>query len=135
MRDIRIRFNGGEDTRLDLKHEVKGKRLYAQKYLVNTATTKGTDFIFPDRGTDLMTSAISGGAVDEISLGHIGNFAAIDTLYFCSYEEHAPVYNSQGYIRAYALLPKSYDNSTHTMTFDAEFTFRDGTTRVVTTTM
>lgn len=127
MRDIRIRFNGSDATRLDLHDTVEGKSLYEQKYLLNTAVTKGTDPIYPDRGTDMLRQSIGGTIVDTNEAMHTGNFAAVDTLYFCSYEEHPEVYNLDEYVQAYQLIPAAYDNATRTLSFRAVFLFKDGT--------
>lgn len=127
MRDVRIQFNGDKGTIFRCDEEVAGKSTYEQKYLINSATSKGTDPIFPDRGTDLLKGAIGGSVINFSSAFHLGNFAAVDTLYFCSFEENADEFNSEEYVDAFTLLPTEYDNSTRTLTFKATFSFKDGT--------
>ncbi len=127
MKDIRIKFEGSDGTQLVLDKTVEGKSLLEQKYLMNTATTQGTDKIYPNRGTKLLQQAIGGTIVDWNAAMHTGNFAAIDTSYFCTYEEHPAIYNSDIYVSNYQLVPAIYDNTTRTLSFRASFTFNDGT--------
>lgn len=126
MRDLKIKFNGSEDTMVSVTESVDGKLLLAQKYLVNAATTNGTDKVFPDRGTTIFASAIGGEIVDTNAAIHVGNFAAIDTLHFCSYEEHPDIYNRDDYVEDFNLLPMSYDNANNTLTFNAVMQYKDG---------
>lgn len=127
MRDIRVQFDGESGTRILLNEAVEGKLLTQQKYLINVGTSKGTDKIFPQRGTNLVGGAISGGIIDSVSAEHLGNFAALDTLYFCAYEEHLAVYNSSEYVQDFSLKPTDYNNFTKTLLFTAEFKFKDRT--------
>lgn len=127
MKDIRIQFDGNDGTRLVLNQIVEGKSVFEQKYLINTATTQGSDKIYPERGTSFLQQAIGGTLIDWNSSIHTGNFAATDTIYFCSYEEHPDVYNSDIYVSSYQLIPALYDNTTRTLSFRAIFAFNDGT--------
>lgn len=127
MRDIRVQFDGESGTRILLNESVEGKMLMQQKYLINTGTSKGTDKIFPQRGTDLMAGAIGGSIIDSVAAEHLGNFAALDTLYFCSYEEHPDIYNGNTYVREFSLTPSDYNNFTRTLSFTAKFKFKDDT--------
>lgn len=127
MRDIKIKFNRGSDTRLVLNEAVEGKSLFQQKYLINTVTSKNSDPIFPERGTDLLKILISGAIVDAEQAIHTGNFASTDTEYFCTYEEHSDAYESTSYVDSYALEPVDYDNDRRVLTFQALFNFKDGT--------
>ena len=126
MRDFRIRFDGSEDTMVSLTEDATGKLLLTQKYLMNAATTNGTDKVFPERGTTLFASAIGGEIIDANAAIHVGNFAAIDTLHFCSYEEHPDVYMQEDYVDDFNLVPKAYDNLTHTLSFTAIMSYKDG---------
>lgn len=127
MRDLRIQFNGETGTRLLLNETVEGKRLLQQKYLINTATTAGSDRIYPNRGTTLLAKAIGGAIINEKEAAHLGNFASLDTLHFCTYEEHPDIYTQPGYVMQYDLEPLSYDNSTNILSFKAKFSFTDST--------
>lgn len=53
-----------------------------QRSLVNCLITKGSDKIFPRRGTDLLTRAIGGSLLNQRAAQHAGNFASSDTLFF-----------------------------------------------------
>lgn len=127
MRDIRVQFAGENGSRLLLNKSVDGKLLTQQKYLINTGTSKGSDAVFTDRGTDLATKIVGGNIVDATAAEHVGNFAALDTLYFCSYEEHPEIFNRDSYVRDFDLRPMDYNNYTHTLTFKAKFIFKDNT--------
>lgn len=130
MKDLKIKFNGATGTTILLDEIVTGKLLSCQKYLVNTVTNRGTDIIFSDRGTTLFSSAIGGALIDSNTTIHICNFAAIDTLYFCSYEEHADIFDSDEYISAYSLSVLDYDNDNKILHLKATMTFKDNTQTV-----
>lgn len=106
---------------------VEGKMLLQQKYLINTATTMGSDRIYPGRGTELLAEAIGGTVIDQTAAAHIGNFAALNTLRFCTYEEHPDEYKKDTYVSNYDLKPIEYNNTNRVLSFEAKFTFRDGT--------
>lgn len=125
MRAIKIHYNGGNDTRILFREETSGKLLQTQKYLMNVATEQGSDPIFADRGTELLATAL-GGAL--ISLDTIDDgFAAVDTLYFCNYEEAPEVFESPDNVSFFALTPIEYHQATRSLSFAADFTFNDGT--------
>lgn len=128
MQDIRIQFYGEKGTCFKFKEKVEGKKLYKQKYLINTATSKNTDKIFPDRGTNMLAQAMGGIAMTQNGAYHIGNFAATDTIYFCSYEEIPSEYKSSSYVESYTLYPKYYNNATNSLYFLATFIFKDDET-------
>lgn len=128
MKDVRIRFDGGGNTGFVLNEMVQDKRLFEQKYLINVATSKNTDAIFEDRGTNLLAAAIGGAIIDTSEATHAGAFAALDTLYFCTYEETPSVYESDIYVSDFILTPTYYDNIARSLSFTANFIFKDGTT-------
>lgn len=130
MKDLKIKFDGAKGTTILLDEIVTGKLLSCQKYLVNTVTNKGTDIIFKDRGTTLFSSAIGGALIDSTATTHICNFAAIDTLYFCSYEEHADIFSSDEYISNYNLSVVDYDNDNRVLHLKATMIFKDNTQTV-----
>lgn len=133
MRAINVVFNGGSGTFIDWTKAVGDRQCVEQKYLMNIATAKKSDPIFPARGTDLLTRAIGGAVVDSASAKTLGNFAATDTIYFCSWEETPEVYEADYYPTAAELSPTSYTNSGRTLNFELTLTFRDGTTTETTT--
>ena len=113
-----------------LNETVEDKECIMQKYLINSVTSKNTDKIFPERGTDLLKGAIGGAVIDAQAAMHLGNFAALDTLYFCSYEETPSIFDSDMYVNNFDLKPADYDGTTNTLSFFADFYFKDGTTAV-----
>lgn len=133
MKAINVIFNGGEGTLIDWNNKVEDQACITQKYIINVATEKGTDPIFPDRGTDLLLRAIGGVVIDANSAAMIGNFAATDTIYFCSWEEVPAVYNSEIYPSAADIVPVSYTHQGKTLNFDLILTFRDGSSTTLDT--
>ena len=125
MRAIRIQYDGNDNTRILWDKDAEGKLLMTQKYLMNVATDKASDPIFPDRGTDLMRHALGGTFL--ISPTTAGTFASVDTLYFCNYEESAGVFASSDNVTNFALTSASYNNATSSVNMAASFTFQDGT--------
>lgn len=125
MRAVAIDFTGGYTTRINFRREVSGKSLQEQKYLVNVATKAGSDPVFPRRGTKLLDSAI-GGALMSIN-GLTDGFAAVDTVYFCNYEESKAVYESPDNVVAFTLTPTAAGSSLSEVCFTANFLFADQT--------
>lgn len=125
MRAVAIDFTGGYTTRINFRREVSGKSLQEQKYLVNVATKAGSDPVFPRRGTKLLDSAI-GGALMSIN-GLTDGFAAVDTVYFCNYEESKVMFESSDNVIAFTLTPTSAGSSLTEVCFTANFLFADQT--------
>ena len=130
MRDIKVQFDGQSNTRILLNESVEGKALMQQKYLINVGTSEGTDKIYSDRGTEFLPRIVAGAIVDSASAWHVGNFAAVSTLYFCSYYEHPEIYNSDEYVQSFTLEPVDFNNRTQMLQFVAKFIFKDGTETV-----
>lgn len=80
MTDLKIDFGGM--CRLDLGATVSGKDATAQKCLVVAVTDKGSDRLFPDKGTDLLKGCTGAVIVSGNASTHLCNFAALDVLYF-----------------------------------------------------
>lgn len=125
MRAVAIDFTGGYTTRINFRREVSGKSLQEQKYLVNVATKAGSDPVFPRRGTKLLDSAI-GGALMSVN-GLTDGFAAVDTVYFCNYEESKAMFESSDNVIAFTLTPTSAGSSLSEVCFTANFLFADQT--------
>lgn len=125
MRAIKIHYNGGNDTRILFREETSGKLLQIQKYLLNVATEAGSDPIFPDRGTDLLAAGIQGTLVSSTTADD--SFAAVNTLYFCNYEEHPDMFKSGDNVEFFSLDPTDYQHHNRSLSFAAEFTFKDKT--------
>lgn len=133
MRAVAVDFTGGYTTRINFKREVTGKALQEQKYLVNVATNAGSDPIFPKRGTKLLDSAI-GGALMSLN-GLTDGFAAVDTVYFCNYEESKAMYESPDNVRVFTLTPSAVGSSMTEVCFQAHFLFADQTENTVSVTV
>jgi hypothetical protein len=53
-----------------------------QNCLVNVGTSKDTDRVFEEKGTDLLKDAVSGLLVDPGGIAGSAQFASVDTLFF-----------------------------------------------------
>lgn len=128
MRDIKIVMNGNDGSFIDLTQDVSGKDLYNQKALVNIVTARGSDPLFEERGTDIMQKCLSGNIYDNNGLRHLGNFAALDTMFFVLENEYAVVNTSPDKIKKISIYPYTVDLLTSRVTFKATIEFADGTT-------
>lgn len=135
MQDIKINFNGESDTLIDLTAKVEGKSLYEQKCLVNLATKKGSDPVYPARGTDLMEGAIGGLVISTNDGAHLANFAAIDTLFFVSEQEYAVNANSPDLVDDINVSIVSYEPERSRINIGVQFDFADETTTATVTAM
>ncbi len=88
-RGVKIEFLDGGDLRIDPSSEVDGFDAVVQSCTVNLLVSKGSDPLFPDRGTDLLTRALSGAVFSSQSARHAANFASVDTLFFSRRKERA----------------------------------------------
>ena len=132
MKSIQIHFDGAENTVFDFRVPAEGKTLYTQKALINIATEQGSDPIYPDRGTDLLASSINGLLIDKVEAQHAGNFAALDTLTFCNFNDYAAATKGSGdIITAMTIVPTSYDMDKRVLRFDVTMTFADGTSNPI----
>ncbi len=128
MEDIKIIFDGTNGTDIDLTSKVEGKLLYHQKCLVNISTDVGSDNIYAARGTDLSKYVYNSSAVITSESVHIGNFAALDTLYFVREQEYAAVASSDDLITDFRLSINSVASNGAFVTFTTTFQHADGTT-------
>lgn len=127
MRDIKIVLDGNNGSFIDFTRDVSGKELYSQKALVNVVTVKGSDPVFPNRGTDIMKKCLSGHIYSNNGLRHIGNFAALDTVFFVLENEYAAVNQSGDKIKNISVYPSEVDMVTSHITFKTTIEFADGT--------
>lgn len=127
MEDVRIVFNGAAGTHIDLTRRVSGKTLYMQKACVNVATENGTDPLYEDRGTDILSSALNGLILDDITATHYGNFAALDTLNFINFQEYAAVQESPDLITDINITLQSLSVDSATVNYSLAFRFADDT--------
>lgn len=127
MKDFRIHFDGGEDTVFDFRTPVEGKDMYIQKMLINIATEKGSDPLYPDRGTNLVSDAVGGLVVNGQAAAHSGNFAALSTNLFVNREDYAATAGSPDRIKSCRLSPAGIDSENGSVSYKAVFAFNDGT--------
>ena len=81
MRSSRI-FFGPTGPRFDFTRVLIGFDCTVQNALVNLGTDRGTDRVYPSRGTDLKVDAAVGRMVNLTWANHTANFAALRTLEF-----------------------------------------------------
>lgn len=126
-RDVAIRFNGAVDTVFDFSRAVEGKAAEEQRYLINLATSVGTDGIYPDKGTELLEQSMGGLIVDYNGASHLGNFASLDTRLFMEDLGPEERIDSDDAIYGVSVSPVSYGQDTRTLHYTVQFTFNDGT--------
>lgn len=127
MRDIRIVFNGDNGrTFIDLNKSVSGKLLTAQKCLINIPTLRGSDALYPDKGTTLLQECIGATLVNTTAVTHVANYAALDTLYFINRTDGLDVNDPTG-LEQLDLNLLDFDATTSQVTFESIVYFPDGT--------
>ena len=126
MKDIKIILNGDAST-IDLNSMVEDKLLYEQKALVNMVTTKGSDPVFEARGTDLLIDAIRGKAYSRSGIIHIGNFAALDTIYFIHNTDAEDIADAAYTIDDINVTGISYNNVDNVLNLSVQVIYTDGT--------
>ena len=120
MDSLKLVF-GSAGTTLDLEGSVHGKDATVQAMLVNSIVEKGSDALYPLKGTDLRATLMSGGVVDWASASHASNFAANDTLDFINGFAGGEYSADRFHLSVYAMGGDLVE-------FDAGFEFNDGTT-------
>ena len=88
------------------------------------STLKGTDKMFPDKGTNLLLAGLRNEMFDSVSAQHIANFAALDTIVFCG-KHTDPAYLSFGLSGLKLLVAEL---TTGYARFSAVLTFNNGET-------
>ena len=64
-----------------------------QNAIVILTTMKGTDKMFPDKGTNLLLAGLRNEMFNPVATQHVANFAALDTIVFCN-KHINPTYGS-----------------------------------------
>ena len=83
MRAVAIEYTP-DGPRISRRVEVTDERADLQACLVNTVTSKTSDWVFSGlRGTEVLTTALQNGLLDDMLSQHVANFASTDALYFC----------------------------------------------------
>lgn len=127
MKDVKIIFSGDSST-INLTEEVRDKNLYEQKVLVNMVTEKGSDAIHPDRGTDLLADSIRGKVYSRSGTIHVGNFAALDTIYFIRNSEPIDEKGKPYTLQDINVTGISYDNADNVLNLSVQVIYMDDTT-------
>jgi hypothetical protein len=81
MEGISINFLNG-NIFIDTDKKVEGFNATVQNALVNIGTRRGTDRIYPEKGTEILQNAVQGKIVGLNVANHEAQLAAIDTLFF-----------------------------------------------------
>lgn len=63
-----------------------GFEAVVQNALIDTILTKGSDKVYPERGTDIHKTMLAGGITDADSMFHTANFGTIDVKTFTNNE-------------------------------------------------
>lgn len=119
MRGLKLEF-GDEGVRIVPTEEVQDLDADTQNILMSLGTSKGSDQIFPDRGTNLFIRGLQGRLIDKITAGHEGNYAANDALFFVSNND--PFDETRERIRRIILTPVEFDGQNLDMSLELETT-------------
>jgi hypothetical protein len=123
MKGLAIVFEADGAT-LSSTASVSGFATIAQNGLVNIATIKGSDALYPKRGTALYSGGVAG-KIPTYSLAyHAANFAALDTTSFIRSTDYSTV--SYERLKKVSLKPALYEGTR--MRLNAFFLGVDGTT-------
>jgi len=95
-----------------------------QNAAVIVSTMKGTDKMFPAKGTNLLLAGLRNEMFNSISAQHVANFAALDTIVFCG-EHTNPTYENLA-LAGLKLLVEEL--TTGYARFSAVLTFNNGET-------
>ena len=87
MKSLRLIFNP-DGIAFDLARPLNDFDCTVQNGLVDMAVRRGTDKLFPDKGTDLLKTALSGALVDLNAANHASTFAALAVLAFSRASEY-----------------------------------------------
>jgi len=120
MKGLKLILDEG-GARFDESVAVEGFAAAVQNAMVGIATAKGSDRIYPKKGTGLFTAAVSGALVDPVAAAHHSNFAAVDTLFFSRTTDYA---DSPHKLAKIKLTPVVFDG--RQMDLSAEFTSLNG---------
>lgn len=130
MKDLKIIFNGDAST-IDLNDTVEDKNLYEQKVLINLVTANGTDKVFPTRGTRLLADSIYGRVYSKTGAVHVGNFAALDTIYFIRSTDPKDLQNEPYTINDVNVYTISYNNQENVLNLSVQVVYKDKTSTEV----
>lgn len=81
MEGLKVQFESLETTKI-LFEATSGFDAVIQNMLVNISQFQGSSSVFPEKGTRLLKTAVSGAITDPMSANEAGGNAAVDTLFF-----------------------------------------------------
>lgn len=119
------------DTVIDLNNSVSGFDATVQNALVNIATQSGSDYIYADKGTELLKNAVTGKIVGWNDANHEAQAAGITTLFFSRAQDGTAVDTER--LGAVNMAPVTYTEGT--LTISASFTDLAGSRTLGTTTI
>lgn len=119
MEGLKLEF-GDDGVRILTDERVKDLDADTQNILMSLGTMKGSDQIFPDRGTNLFLRGLQGRLVDEIVAGHEGNYAGADVIFFVSNND--PFDSTRERFRRILLTPVVFDGQHLEMNLELETT-------------
>lgn len=122
MKGLSIDFKGTSGITLAVTEFVTDFRATTQDGMLNIACTKGSDIIYPDRGTNLYKDALAGKVPTLTDAYHVSNFAALDTKFFLN----SVIVDGGERVDKIVLEPFSYENNR--LKINATFTGDAGTT-------
>jgi len=105
MKGLKLIF-GPSGVEIDPLASVSGVEAKIQGALVNIGTSRGSDSVWPDRGTELLKNAVLNGVPGVVQAQHLANFAAVDTLFFQRQQEERTDLDSPEVLK---LTPASLD--------------------------
>lgn len=130
MKDLKIIFDGDAST-IELNGLVEDKNLYEQKVLVNMVTENGSDKIFSSRGTKILADSMNGKVYSRTGAVHIGNFAALDTIYFIRSTDPEDIAEENYTLRDINVDGISYNSKDHALNMSVQIVYKDETTTEV----
>lgn len=126
-RDFKLHI-APEGSEILLTESVSGKDLTTQKCIVNIGQREGSDLLYPTKGTNIENDALTGYIVGINEAKHIGNLAAINTLYFTREED----YNTLQDDRVLRIDMQLINISSTSVSYKLNLTFQDESTTATT---
>lgn len=130
MKDLKITFFG-DSTTINLDEKVEDKNLYEQKVLINMVTERGSDPVYEYRGTRLLADAINGKVYSKTGTTHVGNFAALDTIYFIRSTDPEDITNASYTLNDVNVESISYNNIDNVLNLSVQVVYKDETSTEV----
>lgn len=109
MQGLKIIFTDKDNISIDPNASVSDFDATIQNALVNIGTRNGTDRIYTDKGTTILTEATNGKIVGFNTANHVSQLAALDTLFFSREYETSDVLTTR--LSAVSLEPVTYDGN------------------------